>query len=93
MNLIINIPAEIYKGIKKDRVLDTSLKTIFNSIKNGNIIPFSDNDWKDLYYTELIQHNWDNFECTNCHNKDGMFLTRQTNYCPDCGLKIKGVII
>ncbi len=42
-------------------------------------------DSKDHVTAHWIEHNKKNYECSNCHNEDGLHSTYPTKYCYDCG--------
>ena len=48
MKLVIDIPDLIYEGIKLDRVLDTSIDIILESIINGTPVPKGHGDLVDI---------------------------------------------
>ena len=38
-----------------------------------------------------IEHNAKCFECSECHNENGLYASYKTDFCHDCGAEMRGV--
>lgn len=94
MKIVINLDEVYYEGIMKDRVLDTSIPEIFDSIKNG--VPLPKGHWlsqreycemNNLIPSGLGSYFW----CSECNHAVDVreWHRNHYNYCPNCGADMR----
>lgn len=82
MKLIIEIPEEKYKWIKKNNP-NADEKTIIGAIVNGT--PYPKGEWIETGHINLRQ-------CSNCSSQWGIYSIEDFDFCPSCGVQIREVI-
>lgn len=64
--------------------IDTAVEVLENlpTVENE---PLKHGTWELKYIAN--GHYW---ECSCCHTKPNIYITKDTNYCPNCGAKMDG---
>ena len=80
MKLIIDIPEDDYKEVQEDTYSGTPFENrVFSAIANGTPLPKG----------RWIKHNQSSYDWTYKCDVCGCILNRESNYCPNCGAKMK----
>lgn len=61
------------------------LREIIESVPAADVVPVVHGEW--LLRHEGHGHYW---ECSACHKNPCIYVTKDTNYCPNCGAKMDG---
>jgi hypothetical protein len=61
------------------------LREIIESVPAADVVPVVHGEW--LLRHEGHGHYW---ECSVCHKNPCIYVTKDTNYCPNCGAKMDG---
>lgn len=67
-------------SVDEDTILD-----LVDSVPTVDVAPAVHGEW--LLRHEGHGHYW---ECSVCHKNPCIYVTKDTNYCPNCGAKMDG---
>ena len=70
IELVIKIPDVIYEGVKMDRVLDTSIMIVLDTVKNGTPLPKGHGRLTDLDKIIDFTYNTYGINSGKCMTKD-----------------------
>lgn len=68
-----------------ERVFADGVYAIIEQFPAADVVPVVHGEW--LLRHEGHGHYW---ECSACHKNPCIYVTKDTNYCPNCGAKMDG---